>query len=534
MQKLKPNTPPPADYYANNLRVVVTTVLSQYSDILDTEEKAFGQTLLSLSADGARLLARLLSRKYLTVRMDSLRYNEIDDLNSAIQELEDCGFVAVNWVEEPDEVFQLLTVKELRSLNAEAQSGMRKQELIDSLLRQEPDKESLLSRVTDKVSWVRTTIEDWLGLFCLLFFGNSYQRLEEFVINDLGLSQFEEYELDREYRLFTHRDELNRWRELDQLAELVGELGKEVSIEIAEKLLERLDSREANRTFERRRSSILNALGRNLERIAAFECALQCYAHSTLPPSRERTIRVLYSQDRQQEAEVVRQQILNQPLSLEERAFAQRFKRAKQKRSALPMLHSAILSKPVESIETFAIEQLLQQGKCAWHLENTLPMGLFALAYWEWLYAPVQGAFVNPFQSVPLDLYWPEFFEVRKNLCINPLENPENLPQKIRNRASEKIGTTNHLIAWSVINTTNLDMILKAFSIEKLKNLLAIVVEDLAQFRSGFPDLTVIDQKGQIEFIEVKGPGDQVRPNQHIWIERLLSIGIPVHVWRIQ
>lgn len=46
----------------------------------------------------------------------------------------------------------------------------------------------------------------------------------------------------------------------------------------------------------------------------------------------------------------------------------------------------------------------------------------------------------------------------------------------------------------------------------------------------GFPDLVLAGDKG-ILFIEVKGDGDKVRPDQEKWLTALRRGGARVHVW---
>ena len=534
MGTLEPNRAPPPDYYADNVRMLVATVLEQYVDLLTTAEVQFGESVLNLSNDAARLLARLVTRKYACVRIDSLHYREVIDLNGAIEELESRGFITINGVEEVEEALQLLTVADLRELCSNPGTQLRKAELIENLIKSCPTETALLERIARHAGWVRLEVHVQLSLYRRLFFGNSFQQLEEFVIHDLGLSRFESYRLDREHRLFANREELDRSCELDELAVFVDERGVDITVDEVEAILPRLESLEENRTFERRRSAILNALGRNLERASEFDLALKCYSLSLRHPARERTMRILFRQSQLEELEAVRELILQDALTLEEQAFAIHFKRPKQKQKELPIERSAMPSHPVDSIESYAVSELERTGMQAWHLENALPMGLFALAYWDWIYAPVRGAFVNPFQSMPRDMFWPEFFDVRRGICSDPLEELGSLKRKILSNAEEKTGITNFLIAWTVFTQTNLDMILNAISIERLRDLLCIVIEDLEQFRSGFPDLTVINESDELEFIEVKGPGDQIRPNQRIWIERLMTVGIPVKVWRFQ
>ena len=65
-----------------------------------------------------------------------------------------------------------------------------------------------------------------------------------------------------------------------------------------------------------------------------------------------------------------------------------------------------------------------------------------------------------------------------------------------------------------------------------IARLIGTVKSDLRQFRSGFPDLTVIHPNGEFEFVEVKAPGDQIQRNQRIWLEELASTKLPARVMR--
>ena len=46
------------------------------------------------------------------------------------------------------------------------------------------------------------------------------------------------------------------------------------------------------------------------------------------------------------------------------------------------------------------------------------------------------------------------------------------------------------------------------------------MLDDLEQTRTGFPDLTLLLwTRGRFQFVEVKGPGDQLRREQRLWFE---------------
>jgi len=47
----------------------------------------------------------------------------------------------------------------------------------------------------------------------------------------------------------------------------------------------------------------------------------------------------------------------------------------------------------------------------------------------------------------------------------------------------------------------------------------------------GFPDLVLVKRDDRVLFVEVKGDGDKLRPDQETWLEDLRSAGCEVHVW---
>ena len=157
-------------------------------------------------------------------------------------------------------------------------------------------------------------------------------------------------------------------------------------------------------------------------------------------------------------------------------------------------------------------------------------MALFGLAYWDWIYAPVAEAFVNPFQVGPRDLYTPEFFATRREVCDDPLIGALPLTKRIVRTFEQKIGIANPMVNWKIFDESLLQTVIRCLGEESIRKLLQLMQPDLRQMRSGFPDLFVVKPDDDYQFVEVKGPMDQVRPNQHIWLQALASIDLPVHV----
>ena len=95
MPPLAARQPPPADYYAANLRTVIERVLDAHGDLLRERERGYFESLIAASVGAQRLYARLLSRSRPWVRIDKLKYREIENLPAAIAELSEAGLISV-------------------------------------------------------------------------------------------------------------------------------------------------------------------------------------------------------------------------------------------------------------------------------------------------------------------------------------------------------------------------------------------------------------------------------------------------------
>ena len=574
--RLDPRRPPPAHYYADNLLALVEAVLDRYGDFLTGDEHDFGRCVERLTVGGQRLLARLVgrlaAREDASIREDSLDYAEVGDVQAALAELAGHALVERCPAMPPSAVLGLLTRAELRFVFWDVAGAGRgtKADHLERILAANPPC-FCRWRVRRFVGWVRLARTEILELYRLLFFGDRRQDLTTFVLRDLGVYRYEPVDLSRQTRQFPDRETLNRFldlaaaedetktlftmrvtdRNLRSIEPTVRQhaLGAPhvaaarilpASIEMQPKcqhsersrtladLVNRLWVPLDNRMLERRRCRALNRLGRNLEREGDFDTALACYARSTLAPARERRMRILDRLGDEEGVEELRSAIFESPWTALEADFAGRFSRP-FRRSAAPVVDE-VLTGSATGIEAYALGCLTADGGVGWHLENHLPMAVFALAYWSWLFAPVEGAFVNAFQTGPVDLFWPDFFKTREAVCQNPLDGPLKL--RLRETARAKAGVANRLFNWQRFTPAVADVVVDAIPEADLRALAGIVREDLPGKRSGFPDLTVVYGPGQYEFVEVKGPGDQLQIHQRLWIEALERRGLPVRVLR--
>lgn len=564
MPELNAGQPPPDHYYADNLIALIEGVRQQYGDILTAGELEFGEGVVEMPAEAQRLLARLISRKGPLVRVDSLNFREIDDTAAALTHLVAQGFVC--WCPEAPAVdlARLLTRAELGQCFEDALAGpaasslsatgngecagirraeaerradaaprratARKGEYLEWIERSLSDSE-VHRRIEGCFPWVALDIGERLELYRLLFFGDRRRDLSTFVLRDLGLARYPEYELARERRLFADRASLDAYVALLGLGDHVHELGSTPQADDAMTVLEALWQPHAHRLFERRRSRILNRLGRGLERAREFDAALACYARSSMAPARERRTRILNRLGDIDAVDRLRRRMSERPFCPQEADFAARFGTRRQR--AWPDGTIVLEVTNIDRVEASAAAILTTGEGCAWHLENALPMGLFGLAYWDWVFAPVDGMFINAFQTAPIDLFWPDFLEARREKCPDPLEaDDQTLRAALLATCRAHRGVANRLVDWRAFDADTLDLLLDGLGMETVRKLVAFASEDLDNARRGFPDLTVVYGPGRFEFVEVKGPNDRLRDDQYLWIDRLRAAGLPVRVAR--
>lgn len=519
---------PSDDYYANNVRTLIDFVVDRYQDLLVDEELHFSESVLNMSADAQRLYARILSRRGPIFLVEQFVYHEIEDIAVAFEELEKRELIAYNSNVPTEILCQKLTLARLRQIFDLLDWKASKSALV-AKIRDSYDDEDILHRIGQEMSWFELDQTDRIATFSLLFFGDRYQDLSTFVVHDLGILRLEHYVLDEKTRQFQTREEIDCYLNWWELAERLSELDPLESEQLVE-FVRLLETQHINRTLERQRSKLLNRIARELERRGEFSRALQAYDHSQLHPARERQMRILQRMGHQNKVEELRTTILANPWTIEEKLFAEKFKRKHIAPINYNTDEQVLRESQTENIETVACREFEAKGWKVWHLENQLPLALFGLTYWEWIFAPVAEAFVNPFQIGPRDLYTLEFFAIRREVCVDPLNDSLPLAERIVRTYEKKFGIANPLVNWKFFDESLLQATIRCLGEKTIRELLQILQPDLRQMRSGFPDLFVVKPNDKYEFVEVKGPTDQVRPNQHIWLEALASINVPLRV----
>ncbi len=525
---LTPGRPPPEDYYQNNWRILLEFVATRHRALLEQAELSYLTTLLQMSDDAQRLCARLLTRKGPLIREDSLAYAEVTDTDAALVELASNGVIVRNGPAPADLLLNLMRKAELVDAFGNLPRGVRKETLCLTLLGRHADR-ALLERIGRRLAWLEINHGALWRLVKLLYFGDAEHDWSAFVIRDLGMVKYEDIPMTTPRFAGAHdlAEELG-YRELARLSRRVEEFP-----ELAGELRTRLRHPHADRFVESRRQRALMRIGQWHERRRDVAEAVDAYAAAAMPPARERIVRTLHRAGESADAESWLEQIRRQPLTEEELQFAERF--GKRGAGYQPEVRTLVVDAVEPDVEAQALELVLEEGQWGAHVENSLVRTLTGLQYWEAIFADVQGAFTNPFQFAPNDLYRDDFASVRLHVieAIEARSDAETRSQLLR-RAEDRHGVANSLVNWQMLDAIGLDALLDAMPIGDIRRLTAFLIRNLAHRRAGLPDLFVCRGKGQYELIEVKGPTDQLQPGQRVWFSHLERLEIPACVLKLK
>ena len=530
-------------YYLDNFNRLVEHAQTLYTDLLSDDECRWLSAYKCLSVSSQCLMVRLLSRKGRWFRSDKLNYVEIPDLNSALQELSTSGFIALSHpakqhhliISEVEIGLHLLTKPEL--LNAfpalKSNRTAKKDELLLLLDQQPFDQFQTLS--FDCIYVVESEVIDVL---LLLFFANTYQDLSQFVLSDLRLNTFENYPLSKQRRFFTSRDQLNQLIQMRDIQRQYSE-GDRKDPEFLELLLQSIPAESDHRSIARKRSRLINDIARDLERLNLNDQATFWFKQSTLPPSRERLARIY---DKQDELDLMCDIVtkiktvpsdvseLEVAIKLEDRLL--RKQGHKVPRASKPSCEQIKLELDLSQtrVELAVKQHFEDQGWDVYFSENSFLCGLFGLAFWEVIFADVEGAFINRYQHRPLDLYHSDFVDKRAEQVEAAFQTiSKHGLNHLLNIYDEKRGIANPFVHWNYFPRSLVEHSMVAIPNALIVDLFKVILSDLKLFRTGMPDLIAFKDK-EFHWVEVKGPGDKLQDNQWRWIKEFERLSVPFAV----
>ena len=278
-------------YYLDNFNYLIDFVSQHYEHLLSSQERDFHSVYNSLPVNARQLFVRLASRKSDYLRTSKLHYPEIDSAANAISVLVSADFINVNAELSPSEFNMLFSQQEIKSVLPA--SGVKATQLELNML-ETPDLfgDTPRSRLLHQESIIEVLHKQHITTFRLLFFGNLHQDFSSFVLRDLGLQRYEDYNIDSETLLFHNRVQLDAYLQLYQCVdqfEAACEEGTDSLMQLYESLPVAVDE---DKTLIRRLEKLKLKIARQLEREQNPDKAEFIYRQTTRPPARERLARI--------------------------------------------------------------------------------------------------------------------------------------------------------------------------------------------------------------------------------------------------
>lgn len=545
---IEPDTAPLAPYYyRDNYLRLCDTVEAQYGDLLSTAELDMLQTFRRLEFNAQCLYVRLISRTGPWFRESKLEYAELGPTSPILDEL-----LANEMVEEAaalssQALGQLFTRGELQQVffPPDQAKSPTKPALLNAIEQMQLGTDEVLSALDalDSQRIVAPRGVELTDYLQLLFFGNRQQSLTDFVLQDLGLTRYYPYALNREHRLFSCREALEEYVACAAMSDTHYALLDAGEAQKLPALAAQLMSMTVHfASSEKRWHRLCNSVARDLERIDERDLALQLYGRSLRHPARERRARILESTGNWSGARELCEEIIEDPWCEAEHEAAERIlprvkrkldgSRQTRRRDAFTNI-ALTLSRGNGSVETQSAAYLQQQWQAVHYVENALMNTLFGLAFWEQIFEAVPGVFHNPFQSAPADMYDSAFRVRRKGTLATRMAQlrEQDLPT-ILVAAYQRY--QHYECRWTHWRYISLELVETCARVIPAAHLLAIwerILFDPAENRRGFPDLIALGAgAGEYCLIEVKGPGDALQDSQKRWLRYFQARDIPAQV----
>lgn len=561
----------PERYYRDNFLQVLEFTQQRYSDLLTDEEQDFINDFCHLAEEAQCIYVRLLLRRGDWFRPEKLSYSEISDLAVALDQAAKARFL--KRVTDPaellvhiDEWLTCFTKQECWQAfpDLAIAKSSRRAELDQAIIDYLNKNPHAVLELAQK-GLICVYGEQELDILTLLYFGNRYQDLTEFVLRDLGIYQYTDYSLSVTTRWCQSRSQLQAHLDISDVIANYPAIA-ECDAGQLQNLYQELQEFRCYPSLIRRIEKLEVSIARQLERLQELDTAVTIYELNTRMPARERRCRI----ETKQKADTILIAWLSQ---LEEddchpeeqeffRQFIPRQKILANYTEQIPgwMLRpsaevqqvqwtlstsSLQAAKSLESRCLFDVlenpdEQdraafLLDQFEAGYYCENVLIPGIFGLYFWDIIFADIEGAFCHPFQTRPRDLYDDDFVTKRQSLIEQRLQllSQDHLLTICLDVFQDQFGHANDLVIWPALSVEKITLACEKIGVVDWHCFFRCLLQDIRHRRSGLPDLILFSDTSY-QLLEVKGPGDQLQKNQRAWFQQFSRHNIPAQVLRVK
>jgi len=535
---MQPELPP--KYYLAHARELFAYLNKQCSHLLANEHQAYLKSFIALDEDAQCLLVRLLTRKHAFIKRSSLNYTEISNIQQAEINLASAGFIAPPQLQDWSQLAPLLTKPELQHALKHAgllfKASVKKDLLLDAACN---SIDTTRLPLTDLQNWyLAKQQQDTIDYLFFLFFGDLRNRFQKFAMRDLGVLKVRQNNGNSVARFSNKEQALSTFTLLKHQRDF-----KQTPLEVFEPVATyALKSTPTCSAAQQAHDKLLLSLG-DYALAHSPERAFALWKKSQDPLATERWVRQAYhhlgKEGLRVELETLRR---SEQLRAATRVFIEDFYARKYEgkrtsvftdtlRATNRVLH--IDEAFINDVEEGVIHQYTEQGVSTLFTENKLWGVLFAFALWPVLYRQQQH---NEFDRLPAPLLDLRFYQNNRHHIedlLAELNDRTKSIAKFTKLAAQHYGYPTGLFRWRPDLMDMLIPCLRYAPDNAIANTLRRMAKNIRHTRDGYPDIMVVENN-QLRFEEIKAPGDVLRPNQLVSIQRLRKAGFNVNITQVE
>ena len=530
----------PARYYLDHFYEFLSFFEGQNGALLNGASRDFIADFKSLPEPQQCIIVRAALRKYAVINRHHFNYDEITQPQEHIDML-----IAQQWFLSLSaapiwDVVSVLNKADIIELLSHYQdtrglSGQNK-----AALSQRLEQQIKSNGWPDSFScshYLYCSFDQPLRFLLFLYFGNTRGRLNQFSMRDLGIMRTRaDSTASADVARFDSADEAAAAWYYAYHTDTLPYLSTSELRALARQDLPETDSAVGQQLQDK----YCLKLGQLLL-AESTPLALSVLAQGQGEQAREKWLRELYKSGEKARVKSALEDIIDKPESDTLLTFAEDFyarKFHKKRTSALTdMLRSASRTLALDESQNQQVERGViawykRKGITAWRTENRLWRVLFGLTFWDLLYS--QEALVNEFDRRPQPLRHNDFYDkYHKQIdsLLDALPTADKMLQHVTRQAAAHFGKVNSLFMWSQSLLDTARVLLTHGDYAAVKDLLVNMCRDFKMLGDGFPDIMVLDNG--LRFEEIKAPGDQLRRNQMITIQRLQQAGFDVTITQV-
>ena len=530
----------PEKYYLAHASELFGFVLNQCAHLLSPAHLTYLRGFETLSEDGQCLLVRFLARKPRFFNPQSLLYPEIASLPDACDELTKAGYLSTVRESDWDDFIVVLTKPQLSTCldrEVKIKASASKAELVElaraRLGANDPGPAHL--RQTYLVRRQQSVVDYIL----FLYFGDLRNHFQKFAMRDLGVLKTRKSNKNQVARFADQDAALSTFRLHLKYREFLMQPAQ-VSEALAEYLL---GTQGVGSQAHQLRHKLLLSVGDQLVKDQP-DTAIDLWRVCDEPLATERWVRETYRRRDRALLKTELEQMREQELPAPTKIFIEDFY-ARKYQGKRTSVFTDMLREPAQTIlvdETFlndvedgAIQHYQHRQIDAYFTENRHWRVMFALTFWDLLFGRTEVQH-NEFDRLPAGLRSGAFYTDQRpaiERCLSVFDNPDAAIREFVRILTLNYGYPTGLFRWRADLIDSIRQCVLFAPQGAIAKVLLRMAQDYRHSKDGYPDLMIVDQD-KLRFEEIKAPGDVLRPNQLVSINRLRRAGFTVDISQVE